>query len=115
MQTRVQNTTKEQYLDSLAQYKLAAAVKDEVDHFLKGLNELIPDSLLSIFDENELEVGVVPSANQPSKAMFFNKSFSRSCCYAVQTSIALLISEPITSSMAVHLSSGASWSGSGPP
>lgn len=56
LQIKVQNSTKEQYLDSLAQYRLATTVKDEVDHFLKGLNDLIPDSLLSIFDENELEV-----------------------------------------------------------
>jgi hypothetical protein len=27
-----------------------------MEHFLKGLNELIPDNLLSIFDENELAV-----------------------------------------------------------
>jgi hypothetical protein len=43
-------------LDALAQYRLANSFKDEVEHFLKGLNELIPDNLLSIFDENELEV-----------------------------------------------------------
>ncbi|KAK6640290.1 hypothetical protein RUM44_011976 [Polyplax serrata] len=53
---RVSNDTKQHYLDCLAQYKLASTVKAEVDHFLKGLNELIPDSLLSIFDENELEL-----------------------------------------------------------
>lgn len=57
LQIRVTNKTKLDYLNSLAQYKLATSVKDEVDHFLKGLNDLIPDSLLSIFDENELEVG----------------------------------------------------------
>ncbi|XP_023722301.1 apoptosis-resistant E3 ubiquitin protein ligase 1 isoform X3 [Cryptotermes secundus] len=53
---RVQNSTKHQYLDALAQYRLANSFKDEVEHFLKGLNELIPDNLLSIFDENELEL-----------------------------------------------------------
>lgn len=53
---RVYNTSKLQYLDALAQYKLATCIKDEIDAFLKGLNELIPDNLLSIFDENELEV-----------------------------------------------------------
>jgi hypothetical protein len=53
---RVTNQTKHQYLDALAQYRLANSVKDEMEHFLKGLNELIPDNLLSIFDENELEV-----------------------------------------------------------
>ena len=44
------------YLDALAQYKLANRVQEEIDAFLKGLNDLIPDNLLSIFDENELEV-----------------------------------------------------------
>ena len=54
--TRVTNSNKLQYLDALAQFKLARRVQDEIDAFLKGLNELIPDNLLSIFDENELEV-----------------------------------------------------------
>ncbi|XP_044254866.1 apoptosis-resistant E3 ubiquitin protein ligase 1 isoform X3 [Tribolium madens] len=52
---RVRNATKLQYLDALAQYRLATSIKDEMESFLKGLNELIPDNLLSIFDENELE------------------------------------------------------------
>ena len=50
------NSNKLRYLDALAQYKLANNIKEEVESFLKGLNELIPDNLLSIFDENELEV-----------------------------------------------------------
>lgn len=58
---RVTNTTKHQYLDALAQYKLATTIRDELDAFLRGLNELIPDNLLSIFDENELEVKTTPS------------------------------------------------------
>ena len=45
-----------QYLDALAQHRLASSIRSAVDHFLRGLNELIPDNLLGIFDENELEV-----------------------------------------------------------
>jgi len=52
----VTNENKREYLNALAQYKLVAKVKTEVDAFLKGLNEIVPDELLSIFDENELEV-----------------------------------------------------------
>ena len=52
----VTNENKLQYLDLLAQHRLANTVKEEIDSFLKGLNELVPDNLLSIFDENELEV-----------------------------------------------------------
>lgn len=57
--TRVTNATKNQYLDALAQQRLCNSVKDEVDSFLKGLNGIIPDNLLSIFDENELEVSLL--------------------------------------------------------
>ncbi|XP_018896892.1 apoptosis-resistant E3 ubiquitin protein ligase 1 isoform X2 [Bemisia tabaci] len=53
---RVTNLTKHQYLDALAQYRLATRPKEEIECFLRGLNDLIPDNLLSIFDENELEL-----------------------------------------------------------
>lgn len=53
---RVTNSTKIEYLDALAQMRLCTNVREEVDSFLKGLNGIIPDNLLSIFDENELEV-----------------------------------------------------------
>ncbi|XP_031829321.1 apoptosis-resistant E3 ubiquitin protein ligase 1 isoform X3 [Nomia melanderi] len=53
---RVTNDTKLRYLDALAQHRLATSVRNEVEHFLRGLNELIPDNLLGIFDENELEL-----------------------------------------------------------
>lgn len=55
---KVTNSTKFLYLDALAQYRLATCIKDEMEAFLKGLNELIPDNLLSIFDENEVEVSI---------------------------------------------------------
>ena len=61
------------YLNQLAQYKLGKCVAEEVKYFLKGaqdslyqylythtgLHELIPDDLLSMFDENELEVIII--------------------------------------------------------
>ena len=52
----VTNENKFRYLDALAQHRLVHSVKDQVDAFVRGLNELVPDSILSIFDENELEV-----------------------------------------------------------
>lgn len=54
----VTNENKIYYLNSLAQYKLVTCVKEEVEYFLKGLNSIISDNLLSIFDENELEVSI---------------------------------------------------------
>lgn len=56
---RVKNSNKSQYLDALATHRLSNNVKEEIDSFLKGLNFIIPDNLLSIFDENELEVFVL--------------------------------------------------------
>ncbi|XP_033327204.1 apoptosis-resistant E3 ubiquitin protein ligase 1 isoform X3 [Megalopta genalis] len=53
---RVVNETKLRYLDALAQHRLASSIRNEVEYFLRGLNELIPDNLLGIFDENELEL-----------------------------------------------------------
>ncbi|KAG5675377.1 hypothetical protein PVAND_005286 [Polypedilum vanderplanki] len=53
---RVRNSNKSQYLDALATHRLSNNVKEEIDSFLKGLNLIIPDNLLSIFDENELEL-----------------------------------------------------------
>ncbi|GAB1610051.1 apoptosis-resistant E3 ubiquitin protein ligase 1-like [Argonauta hians] len=61
--TSVTNSNKLHYLDLLAEHRLSASVKDEVDSFLRGLNELIPDDLLSIFDENELELLMCGTGN----------------------------------------------------
>uniref|UniRef100_A0AAQ4NWB8 HECT-type E3 ubiquitin transferase n=1 Tax=Gasterosteus aculeatus aculeatus TaxID=481459 RepID=A0AAQ4NWB8_GASAC len=55
-QIAVNNENKMHYLNLLAQYRLASQVRDELEHFLKGLNELVPENLLAIFDENELEL-----------------------------------------------------------
>ncbi|XP_045123430.1 apoptosis-resistant E3 ubiquitin protein ligase 1-like isoform X2 [Portunus trituberculatus] len=52
----VTNDNRLQYLDAIAQHRLAARVRHEVEAFLSGLNEIIPDNLLCIFDENELEL-----------------------------------------------------------
>lgn len=56
---KVTEDNKVRYLDALAQFRLSTSVKDQVDAFLKGLNDLIPDNLLSIFDESELELLIV--------------------------------------------------------
>ncbi|XP_061383208.1 apoptosis-resistant E3 ubiquitin protein ligase 1-like isoform X1 [Danaus plexippus] len=53
---RVRNSSKLQYLDALAQWRLAARWRPETDAFLRGLTLLVPDHLLAIFDENELEL-----------------------------------------------------------
>lgn len=67
---RVRNSNKNQYLDALAMHRLSNNVKEEIDAFLKGLNLIIPDNLLSIFDENELEVIETYSSTKQSLFKF---------------------------------------------
>eukprot|EP00062_Callorhinchus_milii_P022263 gi/632979857/ref/XP_007906708.1/ PREDICTED: apoptosis-resistant E3 ubiquitin protein ligase 1 isoform X2 [Callorhinchus milii] len=62
-QIPVTNENKIFYLNMLAQYRLANQVRQEVEFFLKGLNELIPENLLAIFDENELELLMCGTGN----------------------------------------------------
>ena len=52
----VTDHNKMEYLDLLAQYRLSSRVKEPLEQFLEGLNLLIPDHLLTLFDENELEL-----------------------------------------------------------
>jgi hypothetical protein len=52
----VTNENKEEYLNALANYRLGTKVKKEIEAFCKGLHYIVPDELLSQFDENELEV-----------------------------------------------------------
>ncbi|XP_006884845.1 PREDICTED: apoptosis-resistant E3 ubiquitin protein ligase 1-like [Elephantulus edwardii] len=75
-QIPVTNANKIFYLNLLAQYRLASQVKEEVEHFLKGLNELVPENLLAIFDENELELlmcgtGDISVSDFKAHAVFF--------------------------------------------
>lgn len=67
---RVRNSNKNQYLDALAMHRLSNNVKEEIDAFLKGLNLIIPDNLLSIFDENELEVIETYSSSSTKQSLF---------------------------------------------
>ena len=53
---RVTQADKMEYLDLLAQYRLSQSIREHIEAFLEGLHSLVPDSLLSMFDECELEL-----------------------------------------------------------
>ncbi len=55
-QIAVTDANKLEYLDALAQRRLCSRIKDQTEAFLSGLHEMVPDSLLSLFDEQELEL-----------------------------------------------------------
>lgn len=96
----VTNENKREYLNALAQYRLATKAKPQVDAFLKGLNEVVPDELLSIFDENELEVRSFVALILFATYIYqsFYAFYSYSC--AEQVSIALQSFGSITSFLA---------------
>ncbi|EDV21645.1 uncharacterized protein TRIADDRAFT_64220 [Trichoplax adhaerens] len=52
----VTEENKIEYLNLLSQHRLAKKFTSEMDHFLKGVHLLIPENLLAIFDESELEL-----------------------------------------------------------
>jgi hypothetical protein len=47
---------KKQYLNALAQYRLGTKFDKEIEAFKRGLHEIVPEELLTSFDENEFEI-----------------------------------------------------------
>merc|ERR1712032_543000 len=54
--TAVTESNKKAYITALARYLLETQVKSAVTAFLEGLHTLVPDTLLTLWDEAELEL-----------------------------------------------------------
>ena len=54
--TPVTESNKKSYIVSLSNYLLATRIKSQMSAFLEGLHTLVPDNLLSLWDESELEL-----------------------------------------------------------
>lgn len=52
----VTQENKEEYVQKVVDYRLVASVREQLDNFLKGFHEIIPPDLISIFNEQELEL-----------------------------------------------------------
>ena len=52
----VKNNEKQEYVDLVCQYKMTYSIKEQLDAFLKGFYDIIPKHLISIFNEQELEL-----------------------------------------------------------
>ncbi|CAE6396969.1 unnamed protein product [Rhizoctonia solani] len=52
----VTQDNKKDYVDAVIQYRIQKRVKEQFDAFMAGFSELIPQELINVFDERELEL-----------------------------------------------------------
>jgi E3 ubiquitin-protein ligase NEDD4 len=52
----VTQENKKEYIDYVVEYRISKRVKDQFDAFMSGFSELIPQDLINVFDERELEL-----------------------------------------------------------
>ncbi|XP_052794019.1 E3 ubiquitin-protein ligase NEDD4-like isoform X2 [Mya arenaria] len=52
----VTNKNKQEYLNLIVKWRFVSRIEAQMKSFMKGFNELIATSMLSIFDENEMEL-----------------------------------------------------------
>ncbi|KAI8808254.1 hypothetical protein BJ742DRAFT_285897 [Cladochytrium replicatum] len=52
----VDDDTKKEYVELITEWKICKRVEDQFKAFLQGFHELVPQDLISVFDERELEL-----------------------------------------------------------
>jgi E3 ubiquitin-protein ligase NEDD4 len=52
----VTQDNKKEYVDAVVEYRISKRVKEQFDSFMSGFSELIPQDLITVFDERELEL-----------------------------------------------------------
>lgn len=52
----VTEENKKEYVDCVVEYRISRRVKDQFEAFMSGFSELIPQDLINVFDERELEL-----------------------------------------------------------
>jgi len=52
----VTEENKKEYVDLMVEYYISKRVRDQFDAFMSGFNELIPQDLINVFDERELDL-----------------------------------------------------------
>ncbi|KAH7889762.1 hypothetical protein F5I97DRAFT_1924285 [Phlebopus sp. FC_14] len=53
---KVTEDNKKDYVDAVVEYRISKRVKDQFEAFMSGFSELIPQDLITVFDERELEL-----------------------------------------------------------
>ncbi|KAG6376092.1 hypothetical protein JVT61DRAFT_2064 [Boletus reticuloceps] len=52
----VTEDNKKEYVDAVVEYRISRRIKDQFEAFMSGFSELIPQELITVFDERELEL-----------------------------------------------------------
>lgn len=52
----VDESNKAEFVQRVVEYRLITSVEDQLEHFLQGFHDIIPKELVSIFNEQELEL-----------------------------------------------------------
>ena len=52
----VTEENKKEYVDAVVEYRISKPVKEQFDAFMSGFSELIPEDLITVFDEREMEL-----------------------------------------------------------
>ncbi|KAF8448024.1 hypothetical protein L210DRAFT_3527707 [Boletus edulis BED1] len=52
----VTEENKKEYVDAVVEYRISRRIKDQFEAFMSGFSELIPQELITVFDERELEL-----------------------------------------------------------
>ena len=52
----VTEENKKEYVNHIVEYRISKRVKEQFDSFMLGFSELIPQDLINVFDERELEL-----------------------------------------------------------
>jgi len=52
----VTEDNKKEYVEAIVDYRISTRVKEQFEAFMSGFSELIPQELITVFDERELEL-----------------------------------------------------------
>ena len=52
----VTEENKKEYVNAIVEYRISKRVKEQFDAFMSGFSEVIPQELINVFDEHELEL-----------------------------------------------------------
>lgn len=52
----VTEDNKKEYVNCVVEYRISRRVKEQFEAFMSGFSELIPQDLVNVFDERELEL-----------------------------------------------------------